>query len=196
MGGFGSGSHHTRPDRKTTVEECRCLDVTRWVRQGILKAGVHQKGVCQWVGQDGPLFSIDLEVMTTDMGRPVVVLSDAHPLGGEQRQGSYQVRLTTTVPRFGGIRWWFVCPQVRWDRPCGRRVGKLYLPPGGRYFGCRHCYDLSYTSSQESRKHDSVFRHLAAELGGDPREIKRLLYSVPPSEDQVRETQRPRCHCR
>ena len=36
-------------------------------------------------------------------------------------------------------------------RPCGRRVQKLYLPPGGRQFGCRDCYDLGY----ETRKLDA-----------------------------------------
>ena len=30
----------------------------------------------------------------------------------------------------------------------GRRARKLYL--GGRYFGCRHCHNLTYTSSQQS----------------------------------------------
>lgn len=50
-----------------------------------------------------------------------------------------QVWLTATRPRFGGLRWWFVCPLVVKGRSCKRRVGKLYLPPHGRYFGCRHC---------------------------------------------------------
>jgi hypothetical protein len=35
------------------------------------------------------------------------------------------------------------------DVPCDRRVAKLYLPPGGRYFGCRECYRLTYRSAQE-----------------------------------------------
>jgi len=34
---------------------------------------------------------------------------------------------------------------------CGRRVGTLYLASGGNYFGCRHCYDLSYESRNECR---------------------------------------------
>jgi hypothetical protein len=34
---------------------------------------------------------------------------------------------------------------------CGRRVGKLYKAPGGSYFGCQHCYDLSYESRNEPR---------------------------------------------
>jgi hypothetical protein len=37
-------------------------------------------------------------------------------------------------------------------RPCNRRAGKLYLPPGGRYFGCRQCYRLTYISCQTHDK--------------------------------------------
>ena len=32
---------------------------------------------------------------------------------------------------------------------CGRRVGKLYCPPGSKYYGCRHCYNLSYECRNE-----------------------------------------------
>jgi hypothetical protein len=48
---------------------------------------------------------------------------------------AYRLRLVTTRPRFGGVRWWFVCPLSARGVPCGRRVGKLYLPPGGRREG-------------------------------------------------------------
>jgi len=34
---------------------------------------------------------------------------------------------------------------------CGRRVAKLCCPPSGKYYGCRHCYNLSYESRNESR---------------------------------------------
>lgn len=50
---------------------------------------------------------------------------------------------------------------------CGRRVRKLYLPPGGRYFGCRHCYRLTYTSCQESHQYDRLINTIAAEMGID-----------------------------
>ncbi len=39
-----------------------------------------------------------------------------------------------------------------------RRCGKLYLPPGGRHYGCRACYELSYESAQE---HDPRVSRLA-----------------------------------
>src|SRR5262249_38010382 len=35
-------------------------------------------------------------------------------------------------------------------RGCERRVGRLYLPPGERAFGCRSCYNLTYRSTQTS----------------------------------------------
>src|SRR6185369_10508511 len=62
------------------------------------------------------------------------------------------VRLVTTQPNYGGVRWWFVCPLTTRGQACNRRVMKLYLPPNGHYFGCRHCYDLTYRSRQQSDK--------------------------------------------
>ena len=63
----------------------------------------------------------------------------------------YRVDLQTTRPNFGGLRWWFTCPLVVAGRPCRRRCEKLYLSPGAKYYGCRVCYDLSYTSRREDR---------------------------------------------
>src|SRR5262249_18413085 len=39
-------------------------------------------------------------------------------------------------------------PLCRNGVGCGRRVRKLYL--SGKYFGCRHCHNLTYRSQQES----------------------------------------------
>jgi len=65
----------------------------------------------------------------------------------------------------GGLRWWFICPGMIDGKPCLRRVRKLYLPPGCLYFGCRHCYDLAYMTSQnpEARVElpEEVRRHLS-----------------------------------
>ncbi|MDO8570005.1 MAG: hypothetical protein Q7R97_00270 [Candidatus Daviesbacteria bacterium] len=56
----------------------------------------------------------------------------------------YKIPLTTTPCHFGGKRYWFTCPWYASGKYCGRRVGTLYL--GGKYFACRHCYDLTYNS--------------------------------------------------
>ena len=97
---------------------------------------------------------------------------------GRHESAACTVWLTTTRPHFGGLRWWFCCPLRVEGRPCGRRVGKLYLPPGGRYFGCRHCYDLTYTSCQESRKYDGLARFLAGDLGTDLATAKELMREI------------------
>jgi hypothetical protein len=51
----------------------------------------------------------------------------------------------------------------------------LYLPPRARYFGCRHCHDLTYTSCQESHKYDGVYRRLAASTGYDLDTVREAL---------------------
>ena len=50
--------------------------------------------------------------------------------------------LTSTTPRFGGLRYWFLCPR------CGRRVGKLYHV---ERWACRRCLNLAYQSQRLSR---------------------------------------------
>lgn len=57
----------------------------------------------------------------------------------------YRVRLESSRPPFGGLRWWWRCPALG----CGKRVQKLYLPPGGGVFACRSCHRLTYESAQE-----------------------------------------------
>jgi hypothetical protein len=149
------------------VEECLSIDANRWAREGILKAGVRQVGGWQWTYRDGQTNSISYEVNTLHMGRPLLRLFYSRKGEGEPQQENYHLRLTTTRPRFGGLRWWFVCPLVVSGRACGRRVAKLYLPPGGRFFGCRHCHDLTYTSCQESHQNDGLYRFMAREMGWD-----------------------------
>jgi hypothetical protein len=42
-----------------------------------------------------------------------------------------RVCLESTPCHLGGERWWFLCPR------CGRRAGKLFLPPGHSNVGVR-----------------------------------------------------------
>ena len=60
---------------------------------------------------------------------------------GEQM--NYAIRLQTTVPHHGGPPLVFTCPLMVNGKRCERRVQRLYLKPRGRYYGCRHCYQLS-----------------------------------------------------
>lgn len=57
---------------------------------------------------------------------------------------TYSTPLVTTNCYFGGKRYWFICPLVINGKACEKRVGVLYKC--GKYFGCRHCYNLTYRS--------------------------------------------------
>ena len=73
--------------------------------------------------------------------------SNAFPKPYKGEKLHYIGHFTTTFPNYGGERYWFICPLSG----CSRRVAKLYKPIGAKYFGCRHCYNLSYASRNVSR---------------------------------------------
>lgn len=82
---------------------------------------------------------------------------------GDEKKFKYKVPITTTPCKFGGKRYWFICPIHKNGKRCGRRVGTLYK--GGDYFACRHCYELTYASRKVNRKYAfyPIFRILDLE---------------------------------
>ena len=67
------------------------------------------------------------------------------------------VMLSHYVPGFGGRRYLFLCPL------CGRRARTLHFNNvrDGVAVACRTCHNLTYTSCNESHKHDSIFKMMA-----------------------------------
>src|SRR5262245_13560312 len=169
MGGTGSGNHYHwwRGNKKTVVEDCLSIGANRWTREGILRAGAYHSGSWRWIYHSGNGFRVNYEVWTQNMSSPLVRLSYSWTWNGTgpAESASYSVCLETTRPRFGGLRWWFLCPLIVGGRWCARRVGKLYLPPQARHFGCRHCHDLTYRSCQESHRYDRLYGMQAANMG-------------------------------
>jgi hypothetical protein len=165
MGGNGSSRWHFHT-KKDTVEDCRVLDANRLMREGVLGEGIHLWGSWTWRNTytNERTSTVDFEVNTTNMPLPWVRLS--YTFTRTQEHLDYRIRLQITSPYFGGTRWWLMCPLSIKGCPCGRRVGKLYLPPSSRYFGCRHCHDLTYESCQESHKYDGLYAHLAQSIPG------------------------------
>jgi hypothetical protein len=148
MGGAFSGWRYSKA---TTVEQCRRLDANELARTGALKAGACSSGSCTWGSN-----AIGYEANTIDPADAWLRLFYTFTNSGESVD--YRVGLETTRPHFGGLRWWFRCPLSVNGLPCGRRVGKLYLPPCGHYYGCRHCHRLTYTSCQQHDKRVDVLR--------------------------------------
>ncbi len=168
MGGTGSG-RWTYHDKKRTDEECwamsisevgRVLDfskpgsISHLFRPTIPKTGKRMPPVRikSKVGGDGtPLLGLSYTV------------KDRWSVEDRVEE---VVRLQTTRPTFGGVRWWFSCPRVLDGEECARRVGKLYRPPGSGTFACRHCLELTYESCQRSHRYDGLFALVAGKPQG------------------------------
>lgn len=197
MGGPGSGTWERRDDRKTTVEECYRLDAGRWRRAGILGPNITRAGRWAW-SQGGVEVAAIGYLVRTGADDGTAELSYACRRGNAAPETIRDpIRLQTTRPKFGGLRWWFTCPLVTAGRPCRRRVATLYLV--GRYFGCRACHGLTYRSCQEAHRDERTARFLARWATIDaaaidratPGELLALLRAVDRRDDQ-RPGRRPR----
>ncbi len=178
MGGIGS-SRWELHRKATTVEDCRVLDLGLLARQHAFVPWY--QGNLRWTSGDRELASIGFFIRPAEHGG--LILELRYRLSATAEDVAIPVRIESTRPHFGGVRWWGRCPLILDGRNCHRRIGKLYLPPWGRYFGCRHCYRLAYRSAQEHDSRVDLLRRdpegLAAIIGSHETESPgRLLLAI------------------
>jgi len=142
MGGIGSGTW-SRSDRKLRVEESLTIAIRDFRGRIFPKS----KGTFSWVWPTGGKSSVGYSITWGD--DPIVTFK-YRCLGGEDVLTPIRLQITPT--QFGGERWWFSCPLIKGGVTCDRRIDKIHLPPGARYFGCRKCHNLTYQSCQESHR--------------------------------------------
>jgi hypothetical protein len=166
MGDVGSGNWY-RFDKKTTTDECHSVDVRYLQRHDLLIPG--RWFSLRWSRAGSETGSIGGVVDGTDPPERVI-LTYRHRSGpgSEWEDVREPVPLTWTTCNFGGERPWFICPGAG----CGRRVAVLYGP--GRYFLCRHCYDLVYESQRENGMYRALRRAqtIRERLGGSASMMK------------------------
>jgi hypothetical protein len=160
LGGIGSGNWY-RFDKKTATGECHSVDVRYLHKEGLLEPG--RRFSLRWSRAGRETGSIGGMVIGGD--RPERVLLLYRHCGGpgdEWEDVQEPVSLDWTACNFGGDRPWFVCQGAG----CGRRVAVLYGP--GRYFLCRHCYDLVYDSQRENGMYRALHKaqSIRERLGG------------------------------
>lgn len=164
MGGYGSTRWRWH-DKKHTTDDCRHLSIFDLKRENLLIPGRVRSGSWVWSNRltGERRSSIGYELNLKD-GASFLRLHYTQTSGwtGEKTDVDYSVPIVKTPCNFGGHRFWFICPVSVNGRYCGRRVGKLYLAPGSRYFACRHCQDLTYRSSQESSPTINALKKLDA----------------------------------
>jgi len=156
--------------KKTMVEDCLTLSVDALVRARMLISGQRTAGTWQWRNSysKGQRAALNPVSDLSDDNAPYLFL--IYRLAGIGEDVEYEVAITASRPHYGGRRWWFVCPGEI-GKPCARRVGRLFLPPGAKYFGCRHCYDLQYRSCQERRGRFERYRRSKLELDKLPYDV-------------------------
>ncbi len=150
MGGWGSGRSGGRP----TADASLRIDLAWMLRTGQAKEGAHISGTLRWTCRGEPSGSITYTASMHQPGEERLELSYSRGSGDEQEQVRQTVRLCHTVPRYGGKRWWMICPFRH------IRVGKLYLPPGGDRFASRQAWRLGYQSQRDAAR-DRPFERLA-----------------------------------
>lgn len=130
-------------NKKATAEASYKLAISRLRKDGMLSG--QTTGKISWTS------SMTGKETTVLVG--VNVVNDPHirlmyaltGTDGNKIDYDYEVSLLTTPCNFGGLRYWFGCPD------CGRRVGVLYLTRRDAYFRCRVCDELSYRSRNRCR---------------------------------------------
>ena len=140
-------------DKKDTVEDCRSVSIAFLKKHGYFSSYGYRSGTITWTNNwSGNKNSIGIAVYISESENYVrfqYTTTDRNT--AEKTEYDYKVSLTTTLCNYGGVRYWFICPLSINGVYCGRRVAKLYKAPGANYFGCRHCYNLSYESRNEPR---------------------------------------------
>ena len=136
MGGYGSGRPGSRPVAETSLALRIGSLNTSIALTG--KPSVTYAGIIRWTRASFEVAAIDYTLSYRGSDERWLVLR-YHYCDEPVWDG---IQLVSTRPNYGGQRWWFRCAS------CGRRCGVLYAP--GRVWRCRTCWNVTYTSSNES----------------------------------------------
>jgi len=169
-----------RWNKKNTVEGCKFISTSFLKKYGYFCGW--KTGGMKWTnGMGEEVSSIGFWVSVEGLSGEIhFQYSQMQKNSNEKESLDYPVRLTATTCHFGGKRWWFICPLIKEGIACDRRVLKLYLG-GEKYFGCRHCYDLTYKSVQEHDKRiDYLVKNPDLLLGNklDLNSMKKIIISL------------------
>lgn len=147
MGGYGSGRQGGRPIAEHSLK----IDLAWMLRKGFAVPGGWRSGQLRWTCNGEPHGDISYSCDMTDPECGELVLRFTTGASrGDAKHHVQRIRLSYTVPKLGGKRWWMHCPVN------GERAGKLYVPPGGDIFASRKAWRIGYRS-QRIPAHDRPF---------------------------------------
>jgi len=159
MGGAGSGNFR---GAKRTVQDCHTLACSWLLKNHFFDVDVKlkkERSTLSWSDNGNGFYYTHLDLQRTSLIEMRLFLYTSGQL----------VYLIATPMHFGGLRWWFKCPQ------CFRRCAKLHLDEDRNKFYCRKCLDLTYKSCLESHTFDSVFSEIAPRMGKTKLEVAQMF---------------------
>jgi hypothetical protein len=177
MGAKGSGRHY-RFDARLYTEDFRNIDIREFNQRGWLdKKGLN---TLTWSRRGEKIASVQFLVETpVQFPREITNISIKYNVrknAGAWQELDYKINLTTTECNFGGVRYWFICPD------CKKRVCVLYADI---MFKCRTCLGIVHRSRNESAL-DQATRRLKKEKDNLWPELDLSLF------DSVRSLYRPK----
>lgn len=89
----------------------------------------------------------------------------------EKSDMNYKIEIAKTPCYYGGVRYWFSCPI------CSQRVGVLYLVD--KWFTCRHCGEIVYSSQRQSEKYKGFVS--IPDIERAEAKVKRYYYKGKPT---------------
>lgn len=172
---------------KSEADNCKKIEIW-WLLRDIKERGGYKYTTVSW-GENGSHGSISVQVsISSEEKYARFIYTQTDNYSGEKKDFDYKVPIITTPCHLGGERYWFKCPLYKKGNYCGRRVGVLYKD--GDWFGCRHCYELTYSSRKVNKNYKlySTFRILELDMKIEKLEekAKRYTYRGKPTKKRQR----------
>lgn len=128
---------------KQEAEWCKRIEIW-WLLRDIKQRGGYKYTTISW-GENGSRGSVSVEVVMRESEKYArFIYTQTDNYTNEKKNFDYKVPIIQTPCNYGGYRYWFRCTLSKNGQYCGRRIGVLYKD--GDWFGCRHCYDITYSS--------------------------------------------------
>lgn len=162
-----------------TTEAAKRIEMTLLRKRGHLKGWAWT--TLSWTYNGEPSGKIVAKIATGSDGENYYAELDYKTRSrdtDEWRAINYRVALTFTTCRFGGRRWWFICPNTH----CNRRNSILYQ--SGDYFICRKCARLTYESQSYGGKYAFLRNSFKADEYAET--LKRWYYRGKPTRKHRR----------
>jgi hypothetical protein len=177
---------------KTAVEDTKTISMQFLKKHKYLQSG-SRDGQITWTrsgmwGEHKSSVGIHVVIMDTMYLRIYYTQTDNHTQ--EKRDFDYKVQIITTPCNYGGVRYWFVCPlsNKTTGAPCNRRIGTLYKD--GDWFGCRHCWNLTYEARNKNRRNKYYALFWVLDIEDKVHKmramIKRKTYKGKPTKKQMK----------